>query len=247
MSITDVEWILARGSGMAAMVLLTVVVALGLALSLRMASDAWPRVLTTAGHRQLTNLALLMTGLHLVMLLFDADAAMSLADLVIPFASGYRPVATALGVLGLYVVLIVWISTLLRTRLGQRRWRALHRLAIVAWALAMLHGVFAGSDTGTTWAVFTYVLAGLVVGMLFAARIAGSRRSPAPAAAPAPTAAPAPAATRATGGLPPLRGYSAESRSAEAARSASRQTGSNAVPASRSMISRTASRGIGPR
>lgn len=244
MSITDVEWILARGSGMAAMVLLTVVVALGLALSLRMASDAWPRVLTTAGHRQLTNLALLMTGLHLVMLLFDADAAMSLADLVIPFASGYRPVATALGVLGLYVVLIVWISTLLRTRLGQRRWRALHRLAIVAWALAMLHGVFAGSDTGTTWAVFTYVLAGLVVGMLFAARIAGSRRPPAPTAA-APTAAPAP--TRPTGGLPPLRGYSAESRSAEAARSASRQTGSNAVPASRSMISRTASRGIGPR
>ncbi len=217
MSFTDMEWALARGSGMAALVLLTLVVGLGLALSLRMASDAWPRVLTTAGHRQLTNLALIMTGLHLVMLLVDADAVMSVADLLIPFASGYRPVATALGVLGLYVLLVTWISTLLRSRLGQRRWRALHRFAIAAWALAMLHGVFAGSDTGTPWAVFTYVLAGLVVGMLFAARIAASR------------------------------GYRPASSTAEAARSASTQVGSNAVPASRSMISRTVSRGIGPR
>ena len=217
MNLNDLEWALARGSGMAALVLLTVVVGLGLALSLRMSSDAWPRVLTTAGHRQLTNLALLMTGLHLAMLLVNADAAMSVADLAIPFASGYRPVATALGVLGLYVLLVIWVSTLMRARLGQRRWRALHRVAIVAWALAMLHGVFAGSDTGTPWAVFTYALAGLVVGMLFAARVAASR------------------------------GYSAESSTSEAARSASRQTGSNAVPASPSMISRTRSRGIGPR
>jgi len=216
-SLNDLEWALARGSGMAALVLLTLVVGLGLALSLRMASDAWPRILTTAGHRQLTNLALVMTGLHLAMLLVDADAAMSLADLAIPFASGYRPVATALGVLGLYVLLVIWVSTLMRARLGQRRWRALHRVAIVAWALAMVHGVLAGSDTGTAWAVFTYVLAGLVVGMLFAARVTASR------------------------------GYSAESSTSEAARSAPRHTGSNAVPASRSMISRTVSRGIGPR
>ena len=243
MSLNDVEWVLARGSGMAATVLLTAVVALGLALSLRLASDRWPRVLTTAGHRQLTNLALVMTGLHLAMLLVDADAAMSLADLVIPFASGYRPVATALGVLAVYVLLITWVSTLMRARLGQRRWRALDRVAIVAWVLAMLHGVLAGSDTGTAWAVFTYVLAGLVVGMLFAARIAASRRPPAPAPAPAAAQSGAPAA----GGLPPLRGYSAASRTADAARSASRHTGSNAVPASRSMISRTVSRGIGPR
>jgi sulfoxide reductase heme-binding subunit YedZ len=243
-SLNDAEWILARGSGMAATVLLTAVVALGLALSLRLASDRWPRVLTTAGHRQLTNLALVMTGLHLAMLLVDADAAMSLADLVIPFASGYRPVATALGVLAVYVLLITWVSTLMRARLGQRRWRALHRVAIVAWVLAMLHGVFAGSDTGTPWAVFTDVAAGLVVGMLLAARIAASRRRAAAHAAPEP--APAQAA-HAAGGLPPLRGYSAASRSAEAARSASRHTGSNAVPASRSMIPRTVSRGIGPR
>jgi sulfoxide reductase heme-binding subunit YedZ len=200
-SATDLEWVLARGSGMAALVLLTLVVCLGLALSLRMASDAWPRVLTTEGHRQLTNLALAMTGLHLAMLLADADAAMSVADLVIPFASGYRPVATGLGVLALYVLLVTWVSTLLRARLGQRRWRALHRVAIAAWALAMLHGVFGGSDTGTPWAVFTYVLAGLVTGMLFAARVAAARRPPAPA--PAPAAAPPPAPP---GGLPPLTG-----------------------------------------
>ena len=218
MSLADLEWALARGSGMAAFVLLTLVVGLGLALSLRLASDAWPRVLTTAGHRQLTNVALVMTGVHLAMLVVDAEAAMSVADLVIPFASGYRPFATALGVLGLYVVLVTWVSTLLRTQLGRRRWRALHRVAIAAWVLALLHGVLAGTDTGTPWAVFTYVLCGLTVAMLFAARVAASRRP-----------------------------YSAASSTPYAARSASRQSGSNAVPASRSMSSRTFWRGIGPR
>ena len=217
MSLDHLEWALARGSGMAAFVLLTLVVGLGLALSLRLASDAWPRVLTTAGHRQLTNLALVMTGFHLAMLLVDAEAAMSVADLAIPFASGYRPFATGLGVLGLYVLLVTWVSTLLRARLGQRRWRAAHRVAIAAWVLALLHGLLAGTDTGTPWAVFTYVLCGVTVAMLFAARVAARRP------------------------------YSAASSTADAARSASRQSGSNAVPASRSMISSTVSRGIGPR
>lgn len=211
MSAGDLEWVLARGAGMTAFVLLSVAVALGLALSLRAASPAWPRVLTTDLHRSVTGLALLMTGLHLAMLFVDADAAMSVLDLLVPFASSYRPLATALGILGLYVLLLTWGSTAMRSRIGQRRWRALHRVAIVAYLAALAHGILAGTDSSTPWAVFVYVLSGLGVGSLLAARMLASRgraaeAPPAPRPATPPPGLPplAPRPARAAGTLPPL-------------------------------------------
>jgi predicted ferric reductase len=208
---SDLEWAVARGAGLTAFVLLSVVVALGLALSMRVSSRTWPRVLTTELHRSVTVLALAMTGLHLAMLLVDADAAMSVTDLLVPFASAYRPLATALGILGLYVLLLTWGSTAMRSRIGQRRWRALHRVAIVAYLAALAHGILAGSDSSTPWAVFVYVLSGLAVGVLLAARVLAprARAAEAPPAPPPATPPPglpplAPRPARAAGPLPPL-------------------------------------------
>ena len=140
MSLDRLEWALARGSGVSAFVLLTVAVALGLALSLRLASPAWPRVLTSEAHRLVTLLALWMTGLHVALLLVDAEAGFSVGDVLLPFAAGYRPAATALGVLALYAVAAVWATTLVRNRLGYRLWRRLHALAFVAYGAACCTG-----------------------------------------------------------------------------------------------------------
>ena len=98
-----------------------------------------------------------------------------MVDLVVPFATDYRPVATALGVLALDVLVVTWISTLMRARLGRCRWRGLHRIAIAAYIAALGHGVPAGTDRGTPWAVFVFVGSGLGVGMLLPARILRSR------------------------------------------------------------------------
>ena len=199
MSLESIEWVVARGAGMSAFVLLSVAVALGLALSLRASSPAWPRLLTTDLHRSVTVLALWMTALHLGMLLVDAQADIAVVDLVVPFATDYRPLATALGVLALDVLVVTWVSTLMRARLGQRRWRALHRIAIVAYIAALGHGVLAGTDRGTPWAVFVFVASDLGVGMLLLARILRSRTT---SATPPPT--PPPASGAGGGGLPPL-------------------------------------------
>ncbi len=49
----------------------------------------------------------------------------------------------------------------MRARLGAARWRALHRLAYAGFALAMVHGVLAGTDTGRWWATGLYVAGAL--------------------------------------------------------------------------------------
>ena len=196
MSLETFDWVLARGTGITAVVLLTATVALGLVLSLKLTSPAWPRLVTTQAHRVLTALALGTTGLHVLLVVFDTEAGFSLGDALIPFAAAYRPTATALGIVCLYLVVAVWLTTLLRDRIGYRRWRRLHMLAFVAYATAMLHGILAGTDTGAVWTTGLYLGSSVLVGGLLVGRIARARRwASRPAAPPSPPA---------TGGLTPL-------------------------------------------
>ena len=211
MNLQAADWMLARGAGFSAFALLTASVVLGLVLSLRLTSSRWPGIVTNEVHRFATNLALWMTGLHLTMLIVDAKSGFSLGDLLVPFASEYRPVATALGIVGLYAFLAVLISTKLRHRIGYRRWRRLHGIAFVAYGAALLHGILSGTDTSRAWATLVYVASGLLVGGLTVARIvkrpdvtAPATRSRRPAATPARQVQPARARRQSSRDLPTL-------------------------------------------
>ena len=56
-----------------------------------------------------------------------------------------------LGIVALYLLLAVWVTTLLRKRIGHRLWRRVHGLAFAVYAAATVHGLGAGSDTRTFW------------------------------------------------------------------------------------------------
>lgn len=209
MNVQAVEWYLARGSGFAAFVLLTASMAAGLALSLRLTSPRWPAVVTNDTHRWLTTLALWLTGIHLLMLLIDPESGFGVADLLVPFAAEYRPVATSLGILGMYAVVAVAVSTRLRARIGYRRWRQIHGLAFVAYVAALFHGLFGGTDTGEGWATLVYLGSAALVGGLTLLRVLRPRPvrpagGGAPAAARATPQASAPAKARVGSDLPPL-------------------------------------------
>lgn len=196
------EWMIGRGSGLAAFLLLSVAVALGLLVSLKMTSPRWPIAVTNEVHRFVSALALWMTGLHLVMLLVDSEAGISLLDTLLPLTSDYRPLATGLGVVALYSVVAVWVSTAMRRRLGHRRWRRLHGLAFVGYAAALAHGFLSGTDSGAGWARALYVTSGVLVAGLVLIRIAqpGTPRTDTGGRASAPSPPPA-----ARSSLPPLQ------------------------------------------
>ncbi len=160
-----VLWVLARSSGLVAQGLLTVSVLLGIAAGAR--TTPWPRFLTQGLHRWTAATGVLLLVVHVASVTADPHAAVAALDVVVPFRSGYRAGWTGLGTLAVDVLLVVVATSLLRTRMRPHVWRAVHLAAYAGWALAVAHGVGAGSDAQRPWvAATTAVSVGLVVASL---------------------------------------------------------------------------------
>lgn len=166
LDLTTASWYLARGSGVTALVLFSVVVALGIITRSARPMPGVPRFAVAAVHSSAALLATVFLGVHLVTLLFDPYAQLRLLDLVVPFAGAYRPLWLGFGTLALDLTLAIGVTSLLRARLGARAWKAVHLSAYALWPLAVLHGLGTGSDAGTTWLRATTV--GCLTGVLAA-------------------------------------------------------------------------------
>jgi uncharacterized protein YciI len=147
-------------------------------MGLRWRSPRWPRWATTELHRFVTLLTLVFLGLHVLLLALDGYMRFRVVELLVPFANHYRPLWTGLGVVAARLALAVWASTWLPGLIGYRAWRRLHLATFVVYAAATVHGLQAGSDGHTPWALTVYAASALTVAGLTAARLAGARRRP---------------------------------------------------------------------
>ena len=150
------EWYLARASGIVAFVLLTIAVVLGLTLSGRAAPPGWPRFALEDVHRFAGLLTGTFVSLHVLTLFVDLYLPFSLTQLVVPGTSSYRPLSTALGIVAAELLLALAITNRYRKALSYRFWRRAHYLNFAVWGLALVHGIFAGTDRGAPWADFLY-------------------------------------------------------------------------------------------
>jgi len=149
--VSDAAWYLARGTGLVSLVMLTVVVALGIATRSGRPAFGLPRFAVTAVHRNASLLSVLFLGIHVTALLVDPYAQLRLVDVVVPFAGRYRPWWEGLGTLALDLIVALVVTSLLRHRIGPRGWRAVHWLAYLAWPVALLHALGTGTDAGQLW------------------------------------------------------------------------------------------------
>jgi DMSO/TMAO reductase YedYZ heme-binding membrane subunit len=166
-----ITWDTARAGGLISYVLLTASVAVGLVLRNRWQSSRWPRLVTNELHGYVSLLALVFIAVHVLAVAVDPFTHFGLVPVLVPFASHYRPVWMSLGIVALYLLLAVWVSSRLRRRIGHRLWRQIHVLAFVVYAAATLHGLGTGSDTRTLWAAALYVGSVGLVGSLLAVRL----------------------------------------------------------------------------
>ena len=109
-------------------------------------------------------------------------------EVLVPGASSYRPIAVALGIIGMYGTVLVLVSSWVRRHYSPKVWRALHIAAVPAFILAMLHGIFAGADTTRRWMFLMYMLTASVVVFLLILRglTVGLRPARAAQSSPAP-------------------------------------------------------------
>ena len=164
-------WYLSRSAGFTAYLLLFVSVALGIAMGTRLVERFARRNLIFDIHRFTTILALAFTLFHVYILLADGYFNFNVWQLSIPFLSPYRSWQTASGVFALYIMAIVIVSFYVRQHIGYRAWRALHYLTFGLFALAMLHGITAGTDTTEPWAKLIYLGTGAGIAALIAYRL----------------------------------------------------------------------------
>ena len=168
---STLTWDTARAGGFAAYALLSLAVIAGLVLRNRWQSDRWPRLITTELHGFLSLLGLVFVTIHVLAVAVDPFTHFGLREVLLPFVSHYRPLWMGLGIVALYLLLAVWVSTRLRTRIGYRLWRQIHLLAFLVFAASTVHGIGTGSDTKTTWGLAIYLVAALAVGALSIRRL----------------------------------------------------------------------------
>lgn len=171
-------WYIARGAGLAALLLLTISTVIGAFMTGRGTSAA--RVMWSYVHRVTASLGLGALLVHITSILADPWAHVGWSGSVIPFTAGYRPTWVGAGSLAVYTFVLVAAVGIARARIalserGARAWRWLHGLAYVGWGLAMVHGFNSGTDSGVAWVRELYIACGIAVAAAVSARVALER------------------------------------------------------------------------
>ena len=166
-------WYAARASGVAAYVVLSVVVSLGLGLGGKAQNRRWPRFSIEDIHRFGGLLVGSLIGIHVLTIAADSFLPFSLTQLLVPFTSRYRPLWTGLGIAAAELLLALAITNHYRRRLPYRFWRRAHYLNFAIWTLASLHGLMAGTDRGAVWLAIVYGVSVASVLMLLLWRFGG--------------------------------------------------------------------------
>jgi sulfoxide reductase heme-binding subunit YedZ len=178
-------WLASRSAGVVAYLLQSASVVVGLAMALRLAPPRYSAVLRTV-HERIALLALGGVAAHGLLLLGDGWLHPGLGGILVPFAMGYRPVWTGLGILAGYLAAGLSLTYYARRRIGARRWRTAHRLIPVAWAMAAVHVIGAGTDAGSLWLQVPIALTMAMALTLLGHRILAGRAAATPKAARAP-------------------------------------------------------------
>lgn len=163
-------WTIIRASGIGAYLMLFLSVAWGMVSTTAPFGRRFAKVSASNLHQAMSTVALVLLGLHLVALFGDTFMPYSVAELMLPMTSEYRPVAVTFGIVAMYTTVFVMVASWARGRLGTKWWRRTHLLSVPAFALALVHGVFAGTDSQEPWMFWTYVATGLVALFLVVVR-----------------------------------------------------------------------------
>ncbi len=144
-------WIVARSTGVASLVALSLSLLTGMALRPKTLGWLSSNRAISELHTYATVLWLPLGVAHVVALLLDPYAKVGLVDLVVPFAMSYGTFAIGLGTISVELLFVVLVAAWSRTQLSRGQWLAFHRLSYLAFAAAFLHGVLSGTDLAYPW------------------------------------------------------------------------------------------------
>ncbi len=141
-------WYVMRAAGLTSWFFLTLTLMWGTIASGRLLPNAKARRWVVDLHPFLGAVGLGALALHIVAAVADTYVGLTWVDTVVPFTAGWHPWGIAAGVVALWMLVVVQVTSLLRRQLGKATW---HRIHLVSYAMAWitgLHAVMNGSDLG---------------------------------------------------------------------------------------------------
>jgi DMSO/TMAO reductase YedYZ heme-binding membrane subunit len=170
-------WITSRAAGTAALLLSSLAVCVGLLVGGKLVKGK-PDLRHI--HEALSLATIVALVVHAGALLFDGFLSLSVADITIPFVSSYQRLWMTTGIVAGWATLALGLSYYVRDRIGQRRWRNLHRFTALAWLGGLAHALGQGTDAGATWFVAATAIVVIPALVLLVIRTTGAPGRPAP-------------------------------------------------------------------
>jgi len=140
-------WYTTRATGIVALLLLTLVVALGALVSNRIGGTFVGRFELNELHRSVSMVAMLFLFMHILTTVVDSYVSTGIISAFVPMTSAYKTIPIAIGAVGFDLLLSVWISSLLKVRIKNESWRFIHWFSWLAYTSAIVHAYMAGTDT----------------------------------------------------------------------------------------------------
>jgi DMSO/TMAO reductase YedYZ heme-binding membrane subunit len=166
-------WYVSRATGFVSWTLLAVSVLWGLFATnktlARSTAPAWVLDL----HRHVGGLAVVFVAVHVAVLPLDTYTDWGWSDLFVPMTARWHPLAIAFGIVALYLLLAVEVTSLLQRRMPREWWRRVHILSFPLYVVASIHLLAAGTDAANQIAQGLVIVASTLIAFLTGVRLLG--------------------------------------------------------------------------
>jgi len=149
-------WYITRAAGLMGYLLFWLSTVWGFAVSSKIFDSFLERMFTYDFHEHLSLLSLGFVVLHVLVLLVEKVEPLSLVEILVPFASAYRPFWTGIGIIAFYLTILVTVTFYIRKWISMKTFRVIHYLSVAAYVGALFHSIYDGTDTGLTWVQWMY-------------------------------------------------------------------------------------------
>jgi DMSO/TMAO reductase YedYZ heme-binding membrane subunit len=169
-------WYVSRAGGIIALLLAAASVIWGLLLSTKVLDGQPSPKWLLSLHRYLGTLSVVFTGVHVVGLVADNFVHFGWADILVPFASSWKPGAVAWGIVTMYLLIAVQLTSVFMKRIPRRWWKRIHLTSYLLFWTGIIHGVQAGTDGKNPLYIASTALLTLIVVFLTVFRVLTARR-----------------------------------------------------------------------
>lgn len=178
---TSWPWYLTRAAGLVAAVSLVVLILSGVGLITGYTFRFLEPLTAWATHRAVGLVFAVSAGIHVIALLFDHFVPFTIAQVLFPFLSGYKPVVVfgvtfgslwvAFGIFALYGTIAVVLSSLLWIDKKPYIWKALHFLSYLVITFVFFHALYLGTDLADGTLRVLWIVFGIAIALAILVRL----------------------------------------------------------------------------